>query len=438
MTMTGNNLIYSTVLIFCQLNTMAAALPSRFSRKKTFLFMNLVGAVLLGLCALLSVLLDAETAIAIFGELYVFPQIAAGLFISRYRKGRFWCIFFACDVSSVLCSTGAYTLGSLFFSYNQANLGMLIFRTGGVVLGTVYAVFFLIPKFKNLMDTKGVPWGSLALAVGMMEVMIMVMSTSPALIFLRPEERFNLLGVCVGSGVVLSMLVISLNRVKLAADESRAASERAGVLEGQLALSERYYTDLTTQLQQNRMQVHDLRHHINTLGGLCREGDLEGIRAYVASMETMTPPAEVRQYCASSPVNALLAYYDALCREAGIEFSCDLRLPPLEKVDPLHLCLIFGNALQNALEAIGHLPQSAERYLRVRGAKTGDKLVLSVENPFSGELQLRPDGLPETNKQEPGHGLGLASIRQTAERYGGWGGGQAEGGIFTLQAVLRG
>lgn len=437
MTLTGNHLIYSTVLVFCQLNTMAAALPSRFSRKKTFLFMNLVGVTLLGLCALFSVLLDTETAIALFGELYVFPQIAAGLFISKYRKGRFWCIFFACDVASVLCSTGAYTLGSLFFSYDQANLGMLLFRTGGVALGTVYAILFLVPKFQNLMDAKGVPWGSLALAVGTMEVMILIMTTTPTLIFLRPGERFNLLAVCVGSGVVLSMLVISLNRVKLAADEGRAASERAGVLEGQLALSERYYADLTAQLQQNRMRVHDLRHHVNALGGLCREGDLEGIRAYVSSMETMTPPAEVRQYCASSAVNALLAYYDALCREAGIEFSCDLRLPPLEKVDPLHLCLIFGNALQNALEAMGRLPRDAKRYLRVQGARTGDKLVLSVENPFTGALRLGPDGLPETHKEEPGHGLGLASIRQTAERYGGWCGVQAESGIFTLQVVLR-
>ena len=89
------NMIFNTVLIFCQLNTMAAALPSRFSRKATFLFFNAVGLALLGCCGVLAALFDPDTAISIFGTAYWFPQIAAGLFVAQRRDGQFWCIFFS-------------------------------------------------------------------------------------------------------------------------------------------------------------------------------------------------------------------------------------------------------------------------------------------------------------------------------------------------------
>lgn len=87
-------LVFNTVLIFCQLNTMAAALPSRFSKRITFIFFNAVALALLGFCGVLALIYDPDTAIYIFGMVYCLPQIAAGLFVARKRGGQFWCIFF--------------------------------------------------------------------------------------------------------------------------------------------------------------------------------------------------------------------------------------------------------------------------------------------------------------------------------------------------------
>ena len=224
-------LLFNTVLIFCQLNTMAAAFPSRFSKKTTFCFFNLVGAALVSGCFLLSMVFDAETAIAVFSTLYWLPQIAAGLFIARRRDGQFWCIFFSCDVASVLSSTAGYVIGSWFFPFDTTNPGMVLMRIAGVFLGTLFAILFLIPGFKRLWNVEGVPWGSLAMTVFMMELMILIMVTYPRLIFYRPGEHINLLMTCIVSCVVLSMLVISLGRVKSAADRNQT-------LEKQLALSE--------------------------------------------------------------------------------------------------------------------------------------------------------------------------------------------------------
>jgi sensor histidine kinase YesM len=47
------------------------------------------------------------------------------------------------------------------------------------------------------------------------------------------------------------------------------------------------------------------------------------------------------------------------------------------------------------------------------------------------------DGVHVTTKKESGHGFGLRSIREIAEKYNGVASVQAEGNIFKLTVVLR-
>lgn len=112
-----------------------------------------------------------------------------------------------------------------------------------------------------------------------------------------------------------------------------------------------------------------------------------------------------------------------------IEFhvSADISEPlPMEKTD---ISAIFGNALDNALEAVKNLPENQRRVsLEVRQGK--GILAVSVRNP--GRL---PDSeKEERRKQNPGirqffpsttkcdiknHGLGLHSIQAALKKYDG-------------------
>ena len=74
---------FNTVLVLCQFNTMAVALPSRFSPQKTFLIFNGVGLGLLAACGLSTHVLAPDKVIYLFSSAYWVPQIATALFIAR-------------------------------------------------------------------------------------------------------------------------------------------------------------------------------------------------------------------------------------------------------------------------------------------------------------------------------------------------------------------
>ena len=47
------------------------------------------------------------------------------------------------------------------------------------------------------------------------------------------------------------------------------------------------------------------------------------------------------------------------------------------------------------------------------------------------------DGIPQTTKQGSGHGFGLRSIQNIAEKYGGVASVQAIGGLFKLTVLMK-
>ena len=82
----------------------------------------------------------------------------------------------------------------------------------------------------------------------------------------------------------------------------------------------------------------------------------------------------------------------------------------------MDLCVIFANALDNAIAAC--------RSIRITGRQQGDFYLLAFENTcLEGPL--------------PPAGTGLANIRAAAEKYRGAVLAEKEGGRFTLNVLLN-
>ncbi len=224
----------------------------------------------------------------------------------------------------------------------------------------------------------------------------------------------------------------------LTAVQDRNEVERdARYMAEQLALLERYYTGLVEQIEQTRILSHDLRHHAGAISVLCEEENWSAVRDYVSAFSNNLPRGLPQRYCSVSEVNAMLGYYAECCALEDIRFNCCIEFLPDTGIAPLHLCIILGNALENALEANRLITDSTARFIDLKVAHGQHYLALCVSNCFHGPLSTGENGQLSSTKKEPGHGLGLCSIRETAQRYDGWCTTKTEGNIFTLQVILN-
>ena len=96
---------------------------------------------------------------------------------------------------------------------------------------------------------------------------------------------------------------------------------------------------------------------------------------------------------------------------------------------------LFGNALDNAIEAADDISDPERRLIDVSVRRMGQMAVIQVRNFFEGELRREGGSLGST-KGGGLHGYGTKSMRLVAERYGGSITFDARDGLFRVHVLL--
>lgn len=224
----------------------------------------------------------------------------------------------------------------------------------------------------------------------------------------------------------------------------RAAKDHAGyrrrcaLLEHCLQLQQAQYAALSGQAAQVRAARHDLRQHQRVLEQLVLDGDMEQLSAYLNGFrKRMEACREEPGVCAHPTADALLRYYIALLEQAGVALDLALDIRADLGVPAYDLCVVLGNCMENALEALQGTEPS-RRFLRMRAGQAGQILTIVESNSYSGERLRGADGGFLSTKRQGGMGIGLSSMRAVAEKYGGGVKAEAADGVFRVSLILFG
>lgn len=92
---------------------------------------------------------------------------------------------------------------------------------------------------------------------------------------------------------------------------------------------------------------------------------------------------------------------------------------PQSKIKPTDLCVIFGNTIDNALEACAKINSSAEKIISVSCICNSGFVFIKITNPVAQKVII--DGqLPATTKTDKNmHGFGLYSLEQVVKQNNG-------------------
>lgn len=199
-------------------------------------------------------------------------------------------------------------------------------------------------------------------------------------------------------------------------------------------MREVYYQSVQREQAQARRLRHDLRNHLTALSGLLARGDAAGAADYVHALQADAGVAAGTRWCENDTVNVVLAAKSHDAAESGLELSFEGVLPAALPIAAPDLCALFGNALDNAIEAAR---ESDDKRILVRARADKGLLMLRVVNACAGERRRTADGLFGTTKADTSqHGFGLRSMREIAARYGGTLETTAQDGKFELVACL--
>lgn len=198
-----------------------------------------------------------------------------------------------------------------------------------------------------------------------------------------------------------------------------------------LQMEAKRYGELKEYMNRTRTLRHDFRQHILVIQHLAECEQLGELKEYLEDL-TDSASSSYESYCANPAVDAIASHYSNSEQETRIDWR--LELPAVLPLKESDFCAMLGNLVENALKAVKTLPAESRRVNVIASMLSKFMLGLSVENPFSGKVELGKDGLPVSGQE--GHGTGLLSVMNTVKRYGGTMNISAESGAFSVNIIL--
>ena len=157
-------------------------------------------------------------------------------------------------------------------------------------------------------------------------------------------------------------------------------------------------------------------------------GAPERAGAVLGGLASRLEETRPEQYCQNMVVNAVLSEKQKKCHDLGFSMEAELVVPARISIEPLHLCSIFSNLVDNGIAANAAL----DRKLRMLSVKTelrGRYLFIKVINGAEEAYVNR--------RPEEGHGYGKQILRDIAGKYEGKYETSFEDGIFTAVMMLK-
>lgn len=180
-------------------------------------------------------------------------------------------------------------------------------------------------------------------------------------------------------------------------------------------------------------KYHDMKHQIALLRSELNTGEKLGI---LDRMESEIRAYEAQNKTGNQVLDTILTSKSLVCQNSGIHLTVVAEGAALDFMDVVDLSSLFGNALDNAIEAVGRLPDPEQRLISLTVCRQKDFLRIRVENRCEQELVLE-NRLPHTTKADKGlHGYGLKSILATADKYSGSATIHAADGWFALSILI--
>lgn len=343
--------------------------------------------------------------------------------------------------AATFCATAGYALQNLASSIGET-VGLILSAAGipGIVTGgnawltaisctAVYAIAYLL--FIRHIDPKGLEGrGNPAMLAMVVVVVFGIIEFDLILKYVVTGSLALPVTLCMRAFHALICVFVIIAEVELVV--VRQLSSEKAAAERLLAEQERQYQLSRENIEAINVKCHDIRHQIRHLadgGTSVTQQALDELSSEIDVYDSLVKTG-------NDALDTILSEKGLICERRGIPFRCIADGTAVSFMQLVDIYALFGNAVENAIEASERLPQD-QRDISLMVRKAAGTASIHVENRFAGNVSFGPDGLPRTTKADSqSHGFGTRSIRLIAERYGGSVAMRAKDGVFHLNVVI--
>lgn len=164
----------------------------------------------------------------------------------------------------------------------------------------------------------------------------------------------------------------------------------------------------------NRTKALDTQ--MQTMNSLLVNDNVAGASVFVDRISQTFHDHDIVTVCNNQSLNLLFSYWHYICKQQQIYLETHIDLPGQLPIPDLDLCILFGNCMENAVEACGYVKDMSQRFINVDGKIQNGTLVIVMDNSFDGFINKVNNRLKSRKKFG---GIGLKTVQAVVGKYQG-------------------
>ena len=223
--------------------------------------------------------------------------------------------------------------------------------------------------------------------------------------------ELGLLNACIFLSYIIAL------RMLIQVHEGTKSKDELKIMERQLLMQKKQYDEISENIMSNRRAIHDWRQQLIFIKGFVDEGKLNDLSVYLNDYIAQTKPQDIAMLCTNRLVDSMLKYYYGIAKTLDINMTFSVDIPKNYPVSDSDLCIIFGNLIENAVDAC-RIQEQGRRYIQVKARIANNKmLVISISNSYDSEVTETKEGF--LSSKHEGIGIGISSVDLVAKKNGG-------------------
>ena len=180
----------------------------------------------------------------------------------------------------------------------------------------------------------------------------------------------------------------------------------------------RHYEQLSKTNNDLRRFKHDFNNLKIGLTVCYKNNDTEGALRYLEDCSNIISNDYISYHTGNFIVDALLSDKASQIRSRNIRI-CFEGIIPYNILSPVDICIIFGNALDNAIEACSKISCNVQKVININFKQVSDYIFIKITNPVMSVVNISNNTIVTSKEDKADHGLGIYSIKNTVNKYDG-------------------
>ena len=178
------------------------------------------------------------------------------------------------------------------------------------------------------------------------------------------------------------------------------SSEKSAIMEEMLSLQRRHYERLEFSQKETQSLRHDMKKHLRCCYTLLEDGHTQEAQHYIRTLYHENKKLRGITYSGNIVIDSILSNGFANIEQSGIDLKCSVVAPPILNIADVDLCILFGNLIDNAVEACERIVDpSIPRQIILNVNIKRDYLFVDITNSFTGEI-IKSNNIYKTVKSK--------------------------------------